>query len=132
MAIERDAEHLRGLAKKQEVIDDARYVMGYHKMYCAERLHADKPVVHRRYYAAARMQGLIRGFLSRLNTKIKRAEYRAALRIQKILRGRQGKKRWLDEFWRSEAVVKTPSALEVSKPCPPRADCSRCICCCSS
>ena len=67
----------------------------------------------RRYYAAARVQGLIRGFLSRLETKVRRAEYRAALRIQKIMRGRQGKKRWLAEFWRNEAVVKTESALEV-------------------
>lgn len=46
-------------------------------------------------------------------TAVKRREYRAALRIQKILRGRQGKKRWLAEYWRNEAVVKTQSALEV-------------------
>jgi replication-associated recombination protein RarA len=91
-AIDAERDALRAVARKQEVVDEAR-----------------------RYYAAARMQGVIRGFLSRLETVVRRSEYRAALRIQKILRGRQGKKRWLAQYWRSEAVVKTQSALEVGE-----------------
>ena len=70
----------------------------------------------RKYYAAARIQGIIRGFLSRLVTKELRIAHRAAVKIQKIVRGIQGKKRWLAEFWRSEGVVKSDAALQVFVP----------------
>ncbi len=54
-------------------------------------------------------------------TRELRIAHRAAVKIQKIVRGIQGKKRWLAEFWRSEGVVKSDAALQVCAP-----TCSKC------
>ena len=67
----------------------------------------------RQYYAAARIQGLIRGFLARILFKKLQREYRAVLMIQKLVRGRFGRAKWMREYNKSISVVKSETALQV-------------------
>ena len=66
----------------------------------------------REYYAAARIQGIIRGFLDRLIVKDLLAERRAIVTIQKVIRGKLGRMKWMKEYWRTKSVVKSDMALE--------------------
>jgi hypothetical protein len=66
---------------------------------------------HREYYASARIQGIIRGFLARLLFQEKVRIYRATVMIQKLMRGKLGRIRWMRHYWLSRSVVKSATAL---------------------
>mmetsp|Transcript_10907 Transcript_10907/g.16624 ORF Transcript_10907/g.16624 Transcript_10907/m.16624 type:complete len:1070 (-) Transcript_10907:229-3438(-) len=65
----------------------------------------------REYYASARIQGIIRGFLARLIFKEKLRIFRAVILIQKLLRGKLGRIKWMREYWKSKSVVRSATAL---------------------
>ena len=65
----------------------------------------------RTYFAASRIQGLIRGFLARLYSEQLKIERKATIIIQSLLRGRLGRKRWMYEYWKKISVVKSHEAL---------------------
>lgn len=72
-----------------------------------------KLIQARRYYAAAKIQGLVRGFLSRLEFYELKRTYRAVVHIQRFIRGKLGRIRWQREYWKSLSVVKSNTALQV-------------------
>ena len=63
-------------------------------------------------YACCRIQGIIRGFLSRLRTKQLLIYWRAAIVIQRVMRGKLGRIRWMRLYWLTRAVVKSDTALK--------------------
>lgn len=66
----------------------------------------------REYYAASRIQGIVRGYLDRLVCMKIRKYIRALKLIQRIMLGKLGRIRWKREYWRSLSVVKSDPALE--------------------
>ena len=48
----------------------------------------------KQHYASCRIQGIVRGFLSRVLFRELLAEYRAANLIQRIMRGKLGRMKW--------------------------------------
>ena len=69
-------------------------------------------VDNRATYACCRIQGIIRGFLSRLRTKQLLIYWRAAIVIQRVIRGKLGRIRWMRLYWLTRAVVKSDTALK--------------------
>lgn len=67
----------------------------------------------RTYYAVARIQGIIRGFLARFHFKELKQARDASITLQALVRGRLGRMRWMTEFWLKKSVVKSIAALEV-------------------
>lgn len=65
----------------------------------------------KRYYAASRLQGIVRGFLVRLFCKELRRELHALMIIQRVMRGKLGRIKWMREYWKSISVVKSYEAL---------------------
>ena len=65
----------------------------------------------REHLACARIQGVIRGFLSRLLAAQLRIIRKAVILLQSLLRGRLGRKRWMYEYWKKISVVKSNEAL---------------------
>lgn len=65
----------------------------------------------KQHYASCRVQGIVRGFLSRALFKELVQEYRAAKFIQRVMRGKLGRMKWMREYWKSLSVVKSPEAL---------------------
>ena len=65
-------------------------------------------------YAAARIQGIVRGFLARCRFEKLLLNWRAAITIQKHIRGKLGKIAWKRALWLVSAVAKSPAALLVS------------------
>jgi hypothetical protein len=68
----------------------------------------------REYYAASRINAIIRGFLARLLFQEKIRVYRATIILQKLIRGKLGRIRWMRAYWLSKSVVKSKTALAVS------------------
>lgn len=77
--------------------------------YTAEKKR--KIILAREYYAASRINAIIRGFLGRLIYKEKIRIYRATLIIQKLMRGKLGRIKWMKAYWLSKSVVKSKTAL---------------------
>lgn len=66
----------------------------------------------REYYAASKIQAIVKGYLDRLLCTRKRRHLRTVKLIQRIFLGKLGRMRWKREYWRSISVVKSDSALE--------------------
>ena len=66
----------------------------------------------RTFYAAARVQGIIRGFLARFHYKELILRRDASITLQSLVRGRLGRVRWVTEFWLQKSVVKSLPALD--------------------
>lgn len=66
----------------------------------------------KKYYGASRLQGIVRGFLVRIFCKELRRELHALLILQRVLRGKLGRMRWMREYWKSISVVKSLEALK--------------------
>ena len=62
-------------------------------------------------YALCRIQGLIRGYLARLKFKELLILWRAAIVIQRVMRGKLGRIRWMKLYWLKTSVVKSDTAL---------------------
>jgi hypothetical protein len=76
--------------------------------------HANKEKLateSRQFYAAAKIQSLIRGVLTRFAYAELRERDKAVRLIQRIVRGKLGRVRWMREYWRSLSVVKSEPAL---------------------
>ena len=69
----------------------------------------------KRFYAASRLQGIVRGFLVRLFCKELRRELHALVVIQRVMRGKLGRIKWMREYWKSISVVKSLEALKELK-----------------
>eukprot|EP01041_Mallomonas_annulata_P008158 gene8158-16774_t len=65
----------------------------------------------RLYYAASKIQALIRGFLARRLCAELLRQIHAAIIIQRTMRGKLGRMRWMNEFWSRQSVVKSKHAL---------------------
>lgn len=77
-----------------------------------QKYKVEKYVVDsKQYYAAARIQGIIRGYLDRLLVKDLLFERRAIIVIQKVIRGKLGRIKWMKEYWKTKSVVKSDAAL---------------------
>lgn len=74
--------------------------------------HEIKVTNARVYYAASRINALVRGFLDRAICKKLRLQQRAIQLIQKVFKGKLGRLRWRKEYWRSLSIVKSDSALK--------------------
>jgi hypothetical protein len=68
---------------------------------------------NREHHAASRIQGIVRGYLSRQKFMFLVIRLRACLTIQRIVRGRLGRKRWWKFYYLRTAVVKSDTALQV-------------------
>lgn len=68
----------------------------------------------REYYAASRINGIVRGYLDRLLCKELMRLFRATTLIQRVLRGKLGRLKWIREYWRMRSVVRSNTALVVS------------------
>ena len=64
------------------------------------------------YYASARIQSIVRGFLDRLLVKELLREIRAVYLINRIMRGKLGRLKWMREYWKQRSVVKSDNALK--------------------
>ena len=65
----------------------------------------------REYYAASKIQAIVKGFLDRKFCARKKKYQRVILLIQRVFKGKLGRLRWKREYWRSLSVVKSDSAL---------------------
>jgi hypothetical protein len=93
------------LVKKNEISDNASYLRVY--------LDSERTLGNARaHYAASRIQGIIRGFLDRIFFREESTRRLSAIKIQSLIRGRFGRKRWMREYWLLKAVVKTPAGLK--------------------
>ncbi len=66
----------------------------------------------RLFYAASKINALVRGFLDRQLCKRLLRKLRAVKVIQRLIRGKLGRIRWQREYWKQLSVVKSPEALE--------------------
>ena len=66
----------------------------------------------REYYAASKLQAIVKGYLDRLLCERKRRYLRTIKLIQRIFHGKLGRMRWKREYWRAMSVVKSDTALE--------------------
>jgi len=64
------------------------------------------------FYASARIQGIIRGFLARFHYKDLLIRRDATVTLQSLVRGRLGRKRWMIMYWLAQSVVKSLPALD--------------------
>lgn len=65
----------------------------------------------REYYAASKIQAIVKGFLDRLLCARKRKYLKTIQLIQRIFLGKLGRMRWKREYYRSLSVVKSDTAL---------------------
>ena len=65
----------------------------------------------KQFYASCRIQGIVRGFLARCTVHDLLVKFRALKVIQRIMRGKLGRLKWMREYWKSISVVKSPEAL---------------------
>ena len=70
-------------------------------------------ILRREFYAACKMQSIVRGFLDRILCSKKRKFKRAVELISRIMKGKLGRMKWRKEYWRSKSVVKSDRALKV-------------------
>ena len=97
-------------AKKHELDTFNEIEDGAEKL--GEQLEYNRRVmIARKHRAASRIQGLIKGFLSRLLAAQLRLEYKCTLVIQSLVRGFLGRKRWMYEYWKKISVVKSKQGL---------------------
>jgi hypothetical protein len=87
-AIDSEEVHLRKVASKSQQITKAR-----------------------EYYAASKIQAIVKGFLDRILCARKRKYLKTIQLIQRIFLGKLGRMRWKREYWRSLSVVKSDTAL---------------------
>ena len=73
----------------------------------------DKLINLKRFYAASKLQALARGVLTRILYKELQIENQAVRKIQKVIRGKLGRIRWMKQYWMSLSVVKSEHALQV-------------------
>lgn len=64
------------------------------------------------FYAASKINALVRGFLDRVLANKLRKYHRAMALIQRIMKGKIGRLKWRREFWRSISIVKSDMALK--------------------
>jgi hypothetical protein len=74
--------------------------------------HELKITYARVYYAATRINALVRGFLDRIICRRLHLRRRATSLIQKVMKGKLGRIRWRKEYWRSLSIVKSDNALK--------------------
>ena len=65
----------------------------------------------REYFAASKIQAIVKGFLARRLCFRKRQYIRAVNTLQRVMKGKLGRLRWQREYWRSVSVVKSDQAL---------------------
>ena len=68
-------------------------------------------VIYRIFFAVCRIQAIIRGFLDRILCKEIVRERKAAIKIQKIIRGKLGRSKAKRAYYFSISVVKSDGAL---------------------
>lgn len=64
-------------------------------------------------FAATHLAALVRGFLARCVFRRHIIEKKAAVSVQRIVRGLIGRRKWKKEFYKSVSVVKSAFALEL-------------------
>jgi hypothetical protein len=74
-----------------------------------------KLVLAREYYAASRINGIVRGYLDRILCRGLMRIFRATMLLQRLFRGKLGRMRWMREYWRMRSVVRSNTALVVRK-----------------
>ena len=74
--------------------------------------HDRRVMLARKFRAASRVQGLIRGFLGSMVAAQLRLELKSAIVVQSLVRGFLGRKRWMYEYWKKVSVVKSIQGLE--------------------
>lgn len=75
-------------------------------------VEADKLIALKKHYAACKIQAHIRGVLTRILYKELQIENQAVRKIQRIMRGKLGRLRWMRQYYISLSVVKSDKALE--------------------
>eukprot|EP01038_Epipyxis_sp_PR26KG_P015950 gene15950-21643_t len=81
--------------------------------YWMDKVTIEQTMQHaKEYYAASRLQGLVKGFLARIVTRKMRLYKQSLELIQRGIRGKLGRMKWKREYWRSMSIVKSDTALE--------------------
>lgn len=72
----------------------------------------DKFIAIRIYYASSKCQAMVRGYLARRYYRRLLEKNRTIRTIQRVIRGKLGRIRWWKQYWISQSVVKSATALE--------------------
>jgi hypothetical protein len=72
-----------------------------------------KNITPREYYASSKIGSIIRGYLARLYCNELLRQIHAAIVIQRLIRGKLGRIKWMREYWLKLSVVKSRHALVV-------------------
>ena len=109
LVIERRARNLEIKKKANEKKHDISVETTFLYTNARKEQYLEAAKIH---YAASRLQGIVRGFLARLLCNELKQELRALKTIQRVMRGKIGRNKWMRHYWLAIAVVKSPEALK--------------------
>ena len=116
--IEESTNELRKVSEKRKKLVLARLVFVYlnaiqFNYFLVSNHRLTLHCLFSEYYAASRINGIVRGYLDRILCKGLMRIFRATMLIQRLIRGKLGRMKWMREYWRMRSVVRSDTALVV-------------------